>query len=268
LLIKRVITAAILVPLVVLGIFYLPYAYFGIAVAIILSLAAWEWLSLAGLTVMWQRILYIGLLWWGFSIAQLLPDMLVLWISFFWWLYAFYLILCYPNIAKTITNKWLVRCVMGFFVFIPCLQALMLLQKRSPLYVLFVLVIVWSADTGAYLIGRKWGKRKLSPQISPHKTIEGLLGGIGSAMAVAIIFGSITRVAFSKWWLWAILVILVTLFAVIGDLFVSVLKRLAGVKDSGQWLPGHGGILDRIDSLTAAIPIFALGLLIFTQYLL
>lgn len=266
-LIKRVITAAILIPLVILGIFYLPSTYFGIAVALILSLAAWEWSYLAGLRVLWKRILYVGLLWWGFSAGQLLPDLVVLWISLVWWFFAYYLVIRYPNIRDYIADRWLTRCVMGFLVLIPCLQALMILHKKNPLLVLFVLCIIWAADTGAYFIGSKWGKRKLIPEVSPGKTREGLWGGLGAALVVALIFGLATRTAFHTWFLWGILVIFVVFFAVIGDLFESVLKRLAGVKDSGQWLPGHGGVLDRIDSLTAAVPIFTLGLLMLIKYL-
>ena len=133
----------------------------------------------------------------------------------------------------------------------------------SSVNVLFILCLVWAADTGAYFSGTLWGKHKLAPKISPGKTIEGLCGGIMSALIVAAIFAVFAKIEFSKLLPWTFLVILVVLFSVLGDLFESIMKRQAGVKDSGQWIPGHGGILDRIDSLTAAVPVFTLGLLLF-----
>lgn len=262
----RVITAIILLPLVILAIFYLPLVYFGVVMAIILSIAAWEWSILAGLKQFWQRLLYVGLLWWGFSLAQILPNLLILWISFIWWLIAYYLVVKYPNIREFFTDKWLTKCVMGYLILVPVMQAIVYLHKLSPVYVLFVLCIVWAADVGAYFVGMKWGKTRLAPEVSPKKSREGLYGGLGLALLVALVFGMIAKVSWDKIFLWGILVVVIVIFAVLGDLFESVMKRIAGVKDSGQWLPGHGGILDRIDSLTAAIPVFALGLLLLQKY--
>jgi len=259
---QRIITACVLIPVVILGVFYLPISSFSLAVAIILSLAAWEWSLLAGLSEIWQRILYIGLLWWGFSMTQLLLVKVTLWISLVWWLLVFCLILRYPNVNKKLF-RGRVSCLLSFFVFIPFLIGLNALHKMSSVNVLFILCLVWAADTGAYFSGTLWGKHKLAPKISPGKTIEGLCGGIMSALIVAAIFAVFAKIEFSKLLPWTILVILVVLFSVLGDLFESIMKRQAGVKDSGQWIPGHGGILDRIDSLTAAVPVFTLGLLLF-----
>src|SRR5207248_7652985 len=143
--------------------------------------------------------------------------------------------------------------VSGFIVLVPAGFALAALP---PLQVLAVLVLVWVADTGAYFFGRAWGRRKLAPSISPGKTWEGAAGGVVGALAYAIILAAFTaRVA------WAPVLVAAALLAVIsivGDLFESAAKRQAGVKDSGALLPGHGGILDRIDSATAALPLAAL----------
>lgn len=259
---QRIISACILIPIVVLGIFYLPNSVFSLAVAIILSLAAWEWSMLAGLSKIWQRILYIGLLWWGFSIAQLLLINVILWISLTWWLLVFCLILFYPRVNKRLFHGW-PSCLLSFFIFIPFLIALSALHKIASGNVLFVLCLIWAADSGAYFFGTMWGKHKLVPKISPGKTIEGLCGGVVTALIIAAIFAVFAKIEFSRLLPWAVLIILVLLFSVLGDLFESIMKRQAGVKDSGRWIPGHGGILDRIDSLTAAAPIFALGLLLF-----
>ena len=262
---KRIVTAIILIPLVVMGIFYLSSLYFAIAVAIILSIAAWEWSALAGLKILWHRILYIGILWWGFAFAQMLPYMVVLWISCAWWLFALFLVTRYPNISGY--DRCRTKCVTGFLVLVPCMSALICLHKQNPVYVLFILCIIWAADTGAYFAGRIWGKKKLAPAVSPKKTVAGLYGGLVLSLVVALIFAIIAKISWVQLLLWAILVIITVFAAVLGDLFESVLKRLANVKDSGQWLPGHGGILDRIDSITAAVPLFTLGLLLLEKYL-
>jgi phosphatidate cytidylyltransferase len=141
----------------------------------------------------------------------------------------------------------------GFIVLVPAALALAALP---PLQVLAVLVLVWVADTAAYFVGRKWGRRKLAPSISPGKSWEGAWGGIAGALAYAIICGGLAGgVA------WIPLVAgaaLLAVLSIVGDLFESAAKRQAGVKDSGTLLPGHGGILDRIDSATATLPLAAL----------
>lgn len=141
----------------------------------------------------------------------------------------------------------------GFMVIVPPALALALLPARE---VLAVLVLVWIADTAAYFVGRAWGRRKLAPAISPGKTWEGAAGGVVGALAYAIILGAFTdRVAWAPWLAAAAALAAVS---ILGDLFESAAKRQAGVKDSGALLPGHGGILDRIDSATATLPLAAL----------
>lgn len=141
----------------------------------------------------------------------------------------------------------------GFVVLVPPALALLSLDARQ---ILLVLVLVWIADSAAYFVGRAWGRRKLAPAISPGKTWEGAAGGLIGALAYAIIGG---------FWIegitWAPLLAAAALLAmasIVGDLFESAAKRQAGVKDSGSLLPGHGGVLDRIDSATAALPLAAL----------
>jgi phosphatidate cytidylyltransferase len=141
----------------------------------------------------------------------------------------------------------------GFAVLVPAGLAMLAL---GPLEVLLVLVLVWIADTAAYFAGRAWGRRKLAPAISPGKTWEGAAGGLIGALAYAIIGGFwIQEIAWTPFLAAAALLAMVS---IVGDLFESAAKRQAGVKDSGSLLPGHGGILDRIDSATAALPLAAL----------
>jgi len=144
--------------------------------------------------------------------------------------------------------------VAGFVVLIPAAVALARLQ---PARVLQVLVLVWVADTAAYFIGRAWGRRKLAPAISPSKTWEGAWGGIAGAVAYAIIGGTFLT-GVRAWPVYAVVALLLGAISIVGDLFESAAKRQAGVKDSGSLLPGHGGILDRVDSATAVLPVAAL----------
>ncbi len=124
--------------------------------------------------------------------------------------------------------------------------------------VLFVCLIVWAADTGAYFTGKSLGKHKMAPHVSPNKTIEGLIGGIVTAIVVAWLSAKWFHVEFKSPVAMILITLLTVVFAVLGDLVESMFKRVSGVKDSSNIIPGHGGVLDRIDSLTAAFPIFAL----------
>jgi len=141
----------------------------------------------------------------------------------------------------------------GLVVIVPAALALALVPARE---VLAVLVLVWIADTAAYFVGRAWGRRKLAPAISPGKTWEGATGGVVGALAYAIILGAFTD--HIVWAPWLAAAAVLAAVSIVGDLFESAAKRQAGVKDSGALLPGHGGILDRIDSATATLPLAAL----------
>lgn len=141
----------------------------------------------------------------------------------------------------------------GFIVILPATLAFAAL---APLEVLLILVLVWIADIGAYFVGRAWGRRKLAPDISPGKTWEGAIGGTAAALVYAIILGTFIEGLF--WVPYLLAAALVAVLSIVGDLFESAVKRQAAVKDSGTLLPGHGGVLDRVDSATAALPVAAL----------
>lgn len=141
----------------------------------------------------------------------------------------------------------------GVAVLVPAGLAMLVLR---PAEVLVVLALVWIADTGAYFVGRAWGRRKLAPSISPGKTWEGAIGGLLGAAAYAIICGILIQEL--AWAPFLAIAVLLAMLSIAGDLFESAVKRQAGVKDSGSLLPGHGGLLDRIDSATATLPVAAL----------
>jgi phosphatidate cytidylyltransferase len=154
--------------------------------------------------------------------------------------------------------------IYGVLALAPCWAALVLLHNSDPSgpgIVLFLLVLVSAADTGAYFAGHRFGRRKLAPNVSPGKTVEGVWGGLGAAALAALLGALVLRIQGLQLLPFLLLCLITVLASVLGDLFESMMKRQHGVKDSGQLLPGHGGLLDRIDSLTAAAPVFGLGMI-------
>ncbi len=263
---QRIITASTLAPIVILGIFFLPSLAFLLITAAIFIYGGWEWSNLIDYPQRWQRWTYISVLAVIFFLAYFLPIALILWLALGWWILAALFVKTYPNSVRWWGVGWLYRSVIGVLVLTPCWIALNFIRHHpwGAELLFFAFFLVWSADTGAFIVGRKWGKHKLAPAVSPGKTVEGLLGGLLFTLAIATIGGFLFELNTPLQWFGLILfAIAVAIAAVIGDLFESMMKRLVGVKDSGVLLPGHGGLLDRIDSLTAAMPIFALAILLF-----
>jgi phosphatidate cytidylyltransferase len=191
------------------------------------------------------------------------PVTLVLLFSATWWSLALFEMLRYRDARA----GWLAsapgRLISGYFVLVPAWIAPLWLHAHQPQgwrLVLFIMVLVWTADSGAYFVGRPWGKTKIAPHISPGKSLEGVFGGLTAVVLVAWLSGKfIWQFGTDKLWIWVALAAAVSLISVVGDLMESRFKRAAGVKDSGNLLPGHGGVLDRIDAFTAAAPFFVLG---------
>lgn len=258
----RILTALILIPLVIAGIFYTSEFYFKLITAGILLLAAWEWSGLSACRSLLKRILYVGV---QAAILFLISPYLIYneWLKLglvLWLILSVYLIWA-RNKPKLPNVNPIISVVLGWLILTLCWVALQKLQL-TPVYLMFMLLIIWISDTAAYVSGRLWGRHLLAPILSPKKTWEGFIFGLiftfFSAMLVVYFFHEIK----SALWQIGLLVLLTSLAAVAGDLFESQLKRLQGLKDSGQLLPGHGGILDRIDSLLAAAPVFTASLLL------
>jgi phosphatidate cytidylyltransferase len=169
-------------------------------------------------------------------------------------------ILLYPKYSCYWYSSWSVRLANGFFIFVPMLAALAAMQNKSSELVLLLLALIWSADSGAFFIGKAIGKHKLCVRVSPGKTVEGAIGGIVITIGVMAIYVGflLESTSSDQYVVFAILALLVAIASIVGDLFESLYKRISNIKDSGNLLPGHGGIFDRIDSLTAAAPIFYL----------
>lgn len=261
----RIITAFILIPLVLLGIFYLPLWAFAAVSAILFLLAAWEWAGLIGFTGPLRRPLYLGILLGFFILLYWIPTKLILITATLTWLVMLYFVLHYEKFAKIWTRFPSSRAPLGIWILGSSWYGLNIIHNlpAGPYYLLFLLLFVWGADTGAYFAGKRWGKHKLAPHISPGKSIEGVLGGVVVSVLVAAIGGWFFYHSFGTAYFSLLLLALITsLVSVLGDLAESMMKRLAAVKDSGKLLPGHGGLLDRIDSLLSTTPIFALWLVL------
>jgi phosphatidate cytidylyltransferase len=281
LLIQRIITALILAPAAISAIFYLPLHYFATLLMAVIAIGAWEWGPLMGFETKTRRSLFvmvtcvlISVIWFNLPIdtiwienKQLHDDAIyILWLSVIWWLVSAVLMFTYPKYSKFWSSHRSIRGIFGWLTLVPTWLAFMIIRTNNypddPYHgaqlLMFLFLMVWSADIGAYFFGKAFGKHKLMPMVSPGKTIEGFLGGVFCACALIVV------AAYQIGWnsdqisIVLIITVLISTVSVIGDLNESMFKRQAGVKDSGSILPGHGGILDRIDSLTATTPVFAL----------
>lgn len=254
----RLITALILMSAFLGALFLVPELYWEALMLVIVCVGAWEWSMLSGLPA---RGVYVGLtllaglllLPFPFPVEMLAWQQHVqLWTMFaaaLFWLLLAPVFLLKQQVPKNII---LMACI-GWLVLMPTWLALGSLRRVSPFLVLALMATVWIADSAAYFFGKRFGRRKLASHISPGKTWEGVFG----ALAAVTLYGITLCLAFNLgWWtlvgLWGL-----TILSVVGDLFESLLKRQAGVKDSGTSLPGHGGVLDRIDGLTSTLPLAA-----------
>ena len=258
---QRIITALILAPLALCGFFLLEGGSFALFIGAVVVLGAWEWARLAGFEAQPVRMAYAGgvavLLFLLYLLPGLAPWLLVA--ALIWWLAATWLVLTYPE-SSGHWSSVICKLVIGLLILLPAWQGLVLI-KLLPLgnwLILSVMVLVWGADIGAYFSGKAFGKRKLAPKVSPGKSWEGLYGGLAGCLVMTVILGVVRGWSAGEILFALVCAAIVVLISVVGDLTESMFKRKAGVKDSSNLLPGHGGVLDRIDSLTAAIPVFAL----------
>ena len=259
----RVITALVLLPIVLGAMFGLDRIPFALVAGIFFLLAGWEWAAMMGKISQAVRLLWTLLLAGAMVLAELFQPAWLLNAIPAWWLLALVLVVGYPGNAGVWYRTGLMS-VVGLLLLVPSWAAVVQLQDQGalglagPFALLFILLWVWAADTGAYFAGRALGKHKLAPLVSPGKTIEGLVGGV--LLSLIVVGGVYASGVLSASLLPLLLVALMTVLAsALGDLFESMVKRQRGFKDSGTILPGHGGMLDRIDSVTAAMPIALAG---------
>ncbi|MEB0213323.1 phosphatidate cytidylyltransferase, partial [Pseudomonas sp. AB6] len=218
------------------------------------------WARLAGFTAQVARIIYAALIAALLWLMYVLPDLApwVLGAAVLWWLLATFLVLTFPETSRHWSSA-ACKLVIGLLILLPAWQGLVLIKQweLGNWLILSVMVLVWGADIGAYFSGKAFGKRKLAAKVSPGKSWEGLFGGLLASLLITTVVGIFRGWSGSQFALGLLGAAVVVLISVVGDLTESMFKRQSGVKDSSNLLPGHGGVLDRIDSLTAAIPVFA-----------
>ena len=280
-LLQRIITALVLAPLAIGAIFYLPLANFSALIMCIMAIGAWEWGPLMGFDNKRRRLAFVGatvglisLLWYYFPLESLWKSTneiqegahYILWLAVAWWFVSAALTFLYPRCSKFWSSHRSIRGVFGWLTLVPAWLAFMVIRSHEystdPYHgaqlIMFLFLMVWSADIGAYFVGKSIGKRKLMPNVSPGKTLEGYIGGVVFACIMIGLAGFMLDWNQQQFHLVLVVTVIITTISVLGDLNESMFKRQAGVKDSGSILPGHGGILDRIDSLTATAPVYAL----------
>jgi phosphatidate cytidylyltransferase len=263
---QRLVTAAILIPLFSAAVLNLPTRYFALLLAAVLLVAAWEWGRLLRLpTAAWSIFMLAFVAMISLVAAGKISQAAARVISaaaMIWWAGSALWIVRYQGDEARVLPPWR-GMIAGWLVLAPAFVSLCALHAEAahgPGYVLFLLALIWAADSGAYFAGRGFGRHKLAPRVSPGKSWEGVVGGM-SAAALSAVAGARLLGLPGEAMLWFVpLCLAVAMFSVVGDLLESLFKRAAGVKDSGRFLPGHGGALDRIDSITAAAPAFYLGL--------
>ncbi len=265
--------------------FFLPFAAFSLGAVLLFLLASREW----GRFVLPRQANWL-LLPFGAALALSLwasPTHLllqqppgsvvrgILYAGGVWWFLALAMVLSYPLGTRMWRRSPWLKGFFGLLTLLPFFWSLLVLRSHDyaqhptlgGAILFFVMLLVWCADSGAYFVGRSLGKRKMLPSVSPNKTLEGLVGGLFLATAVAAIVACQVAPTWAERGVIIACAVLAVLASVLGDLTESLFKRQAGIKDSGTLLPGHGGILDRIDSLTAALPMFVVSHLLLTQWL-
>ena len=255
----RIATAAILLPIFLAGLFFLPNFWWSLFLLPLVTVASWEWAALSKWNTQ-ERFLFCGAVLiscviLGMASAGGFADVVVFAMAGLFWLVAAPL-----WIAREWRCKQALAMVMaGWLVLVPAWLALVRLQVL-PAVLLTLMVIVWVSDTFAYIAGKRWGKNKLAPRVSPGKTWEGVAGAM---IAVAVYYAMLKLTVMPAHVLTAgvtgvVIFLGIAVLGIEGDLFESWIKRTAGVKDSGRILPGHGGMLDRVDALTSSMPVAAL----------
>ncbi|MAT52529.1 MAG: phosphatidate cytidylyltransferase [Porticoccaceae bacterium] len=267
---QRIITALILAALFIVALFGLDPLHFAGFAALAMVIAAWEWSNLSALTGLVSRGVFVAVtaallgavLWYaGYFHHDVDEDLVrtVLLAGCIWWAVALLWVQGYPSSA-ILWGSRPARLAIGLVVLVPAWLALtyLVVEPDGEWLVILAVLTVACADIGAYFSGRAFGRHKLAPAVSPGKTLEGVAGGLTLVMVLVGIYLLLVPDQRLYAWQWAVILGVAALSSVLGDLTESMVKRHRGVKDSGVILPGHGGALDRIDSLTAALPVFAL----------
>ncbi|AIT09811.1 phosphatidate cytidylyltransferase [Candidatus Francisella endociliophora] len=253
--IQRIITGVVLVAVVFSFLLYATSYLFGVGVFLVAVLSAYEWMRLAKVeeeSVIRNLII--------FSVSVFVVSEFFVYLQYvfpIFWLYAIFRLSQYER-QKINSISSMEMLIMGLFAISPFAASLYVLHSNNVAWIFMFILVVAAADSGAYFAGKAIGKRKMLPRLSPNKTIEGLLGGLASAVVVAAVFLFYMDLSFEQYVFMLIISALTAVLSVVGDVFESMMKRIAGVKDSGNILPGHGGLLDRLDGYMPTLPVFVM----------
>jgi phosphatidate cytidylyltransferase len=262
----RVGTALVLVPLGIALMLFAPPVPFALVTSLVVLIGLWEWSRLSGIGSRPVRAAIVAIaalaLVWLWLVRNEPVALWIIGVGVAWWLVAFAWLGNFSFGAAPTRENAVMKLIAGVLATMPAWLALVRLHDdahHGPGWSLFALMLVWAADIGAYFTGRRFGRTKLSPQISPNKTIEGAVGALVAAAVLAVAAGPLLEMHGVAWIAMIALALVTVAASIVGDLFESLVKRQASVKDSGRLFPGHGGIFDRFDSVFAALPVFVLG---------
>lgn len=267
-LLPRIITGFVLALITLAVVIYLPFKSFMILALLLMLAMSWEWGNLAPFKARREKLLYLLLVLMAATyFVYLVPAKIPLLMLTIFWVGSVAFLAHYPELPEHWHDSWL-RAFLGLLAlsaFVVGLIVVKSLSEPGAPWLLLMLLLVWGADIGAYFVGRFWGKNLLASQVSPSKTWEGVIGGLVLSYVVAGFFAYFDAIGGLSGAQLIAIVLGVNVFSIIGDLFISLLKRQIGRKDTGRILPGHGGFLDRLDGLLAVTPAFALWLLCYVQ---
>jgi phosphatidate cytidylyltransferase len=262
---ERALTAAVLAPVGIIGVMLLPQLWFAVLFGTLFLIGAWEWTVLAGWRSTAMRLLIVAAhaallasAWYASDAARLQT----IWCGVAFWLLAPWWLRHYHFGEQARKRSLSIKTMACALAIVPAWTAAVVLhaQERGAYWVLFLLVLVWCADTCAYFAGRRFGTTKLAPNISPGKTTAGVYGALAGCVVYAAAVGHFGfDVSLARLPVFIALCLVTVVFSIVGDLLESLIKRHSQVKDSGTLFPGHGGALDRFDSMFAALPIFVAG---------
>jgi phosphatidate cytidylyltransferase len=263
---QRTITGLVLAPIGIVAVLFLPTWALAAFTSLTVLVALWEWTRMSGFTSRPIRSAVVALVAFALVWLWVLRENAVIWALIaaggIWWLVAFAWLRNFSFGAAPTRENAAIKLLAGFLATLPAWVALTKMHgdpHSGPGWTLLAMMLVSVADTAAYFTGRRFGKAKLCPQISPNKTLAGVYGALASGAILSAIGGWMLHVRGLAWLALIALALLTVIASIVGDLFESLIKRQAGVKDSGRLFPGHGGMFDRLDGMFAALPVFALG---------
>ncbi|WP_239090303.1 phosphatidate cytidylyltransferase [Marinomonas ostreistagni] len=245
--------------LFVYAVFFLESLGFQLAIGVVVLLAGWEWARLSGVVSQRSRLAFAGMV--GtlcYGVALFSMPFVVLWITPVLWLAALMWVVAYPKPKGWQARP--VRLLFGLLVLVTTWSAMVFMRESEQFvtWILLLMALIWGADSGAYFSGKAFGKRKLAPSVSPGKSWEGVYGGLLLTQLIVVGFCVYQGFGLQQWITLALIAFVTVLTSVLGDLTESLFKRHEALKDSSQLIPGHGGVMDRVDSLTSAAPLYVL----------